>query len=260
MERPPEEHECLPMANEVLQTEQSQSESGEQIMGQTSSLNNQTISEPECKDAQHTSQDVFLFPATLTLPRRDSVSSVKSCNLLSYPSARESLNKMHICIERLSKLDSQQDPFSKKLSSAHLDPETPLQEAQHLNASVDKLNRSQAGIECISELEDENEFSHILDEAAAQRSKSFAEEPVPREVMHKKRMGSKLSEVKEELSGKRMKVVAKSPAAEVITAARHIPSNNAKGGSACDKPKSSTRTPLIAGVPPNKKVPLEDAP
>ena len=80
--------------------------------------------------------------------------------------------------------------------------------------------------------------------------------------MHKKRMGSKLSEVKEELSGKRMKVVvaAKSPATEVITAARHISTNNAKGGSACDKPKSSTRAPLISGVPPSKKVPLEDAP
>jgi len=80
--------------------------------------------------------------------RRDSVGSVKS--LRSYRSVRESLGKMHAYVDMVTKLDS-------KKHSQVLE-ETP----DHLNASIDKLNRSQAQlIECISELDSEHEFSSM---------------------------------------------------------------------------------------------------
>ena len=98
-------------------------------------------------------------PALLpSMIRRDSNSSVRS--LLSYKTVRESLGKMHQYVDRVSKLDGKEQSFSKKqysLDNYEHDAYNPL------NASMERLNRShQQPIECISELESENEFSYVV--------------------------------------------------------------------------------------------------
>lgn len=93
---------------------------------------------------------------------------------------RESLGKMHVYVEKVAKLDAiptpsatSHDNFSKKHSSHpynELDT-TPraMSESHHqiLNASVDKQQINRSVIECISELDSENELSclppNILD-------------------------------------------------------------------------------------------------
>ena len=80
---------------------------------------------------------------------------------------------MHAYVERVSKLDKENSALlSKKHSTAHLGADnlndTPSahgmangSDVNHLNASMDKMNRSQQ-IECISELDSENEFSCMM--------------------------------------------------------------------------------------------------
>lgn len=88
-------------------------------------------------------------PIDRHLQRRDSTSSVKS--LVSYHSVRESLGKMHAYVERVSKLDKEQ---SLKKSESFQKSQTIVM------AEKEKLNRSHV-IECINELDGENEMSQM---------------------------------------------------------------------------------------------------
>ncbi len=87
-----------------MQTEQSESGSQVQIVSE----NNLLI--PPLQSSQQVNSNL-LYAYSLT--RRDSSGSVKS--LVSYPSVRESLGKMHAYVDRVSKLDT--IPPSKKHST-----------------------------------------------------------------------------------------------------------------------------------------------
>jgi hypothetical protein len=98
---------------------------------------------------------------------------------------------MHAYVERVSKLDkdgvvaSSVKSFSKK-NSSHA-----LEENEEINASTDKINRSQR-IEQISEIDSENEFSYINEEEkkyVTEPNHPF-DEPIKMAMIHSKRLNT----------------------------------------------------------------------